>query len=116
MSFSVAHEINSVSIRLQFIDNQGGVRFLCNNTFSDQSYHLDESKNSNVVCSISELPLPIGTYNIHLTAFARSGPLDDVEQVLSFDVIGGDFFKTGREQVSKLGVLVKNSFILNQGS
>jgi len=110
--FSLKYAKDNIAIRLKFIDNQGVMRFLCNNAFTDTLYSLKETKQGNVSCVIPKLPLPNGEYSIQLTCLTSGGILDDIENVLIFNVVGGDFFGTGKEQVSKQGVLVENSFLM----
>ncbi|MHA7943484.1 ABC transporter ATP-binding protein [Formosa sp. 3Alg 14/1] len=104
---------SNLKIRLQFVDNKGSVRFLCNNYFVDTNVlNLEASNGHIVVFYISKFPLPKGDYTIQLTSFSADGLQDDIENALSFNVVGGDFFKSGREQISKEGVLIDYKFKL----
>jgi lipopolysaccharide transport system ATP-binding protein len=49
-----------------------------------------------VRCSVPRFPLPAGQYFVHLWARARGATLDEVQNVLSLTVTGGDFFESGR--------------------
>jgi lipopolysaccharide transport system ATP-binding protein len=46
-------------------------------------------------CDIKKLPLVSGPYSLHIRALADGMVADDVKNVLSFDVLPGDFFGTG---------------------
>ncbi|NRR92002.1 ABC transporter ATP-binding protein [Winogradskyella undariae] len=100
-----------VKIRIQFIDNKGAVRFLCNSYFVDTKIlNLEKSDSNYIEFQIAKFPLPIGNYLIQLTGVSTDGIQDDIENALEFNVVGGDFFKSGREQISKEGVLVEYTF------
>ncbi|MFK5879876.1 MAG: ABC transporter ATP-binding protein [Flavobacteriaceae bacterium] len=104
-------DIQDVKIRIRFFDTQGKIRFLCNNYFSDlSSINLPKKLDGSFECEIPKLPLPNGTYFLQLTCFVTNGTEDDVENAIEINVVGGDFFNTGREQISKEGVLVEHSF------
>lgn len=111
VTFEVKVKLNKVAIRLQFIDKNNNVRFLCNNRFVDDFYILNENNNYKVKIDVPRFPLPNGLYSIQLTCFSENGVEDDIERAIEFNVIGGDFFKTGKEQVSKEGVLIDYSFL-----
>ncbi|MCL6219180.1 ABC transporter ATP-binding protein [Zunongwangia pacifica] len=106
-------KLYAVAIRLLFVDNKGVVRFLCNNKFSSSEVTFDRKESGVIKCVIPKFPLPNGNYSIHLTCFSSEGIEDDIENVFNFEVIGGDFFNTGKEQVSKDGVLVNNDFLFD---
>ncbi len=98
-------ELRKVAVRLMFLDNDHNVRFLCNNLFCDSFYDLAKGNNHiNVV--IPKFPLPNNQYKIQLSLFSENGLEDDIENVAEFSVVGGDFYGTGKEQISKKGVLV----------
>ncbi|WP_179005933.1 ABC transporter ATP-binding protein [Winogradskyella forsetii] len=101
----------NVKIRIQFVDSKGAVRFLCNNYFVDtEMLNLEVSDYHVIEFVIPKFPLPNGNYMVQLSCFSTEGLQDDVENAISFNVVGGDFFKSGREQVSKNGVLVDYKF------
>jgi lipopolysaccharide transport system ATP-binding protein len=108
--YSVKSNIDGVNIRLLFTDNKGDIRFLCNNKFSSTTYNLSPTDNGKLTCIVPNFPLPNGNYTIQLSCFSIDGVKDDIENALDFEVVGGDFFGTGKEQISKEGVLVKNYF------
>src|SRR5690554_3128814 len=110
ISFDTTEILNKVAIRLRFFDKNQNMRFLCNNLFSHDYYTLSGKKNQEVCVSIPNFPLPNGTYNVQLTCFSEEGVVDDIEEAFEFHVVGGDFYKTGREQISKEGVLINYEF------
>jgi len=99
-----------VGFRIMFIDNNNQVRFLCNNYFSNSAITIQPTDKSDVDFIIPNFPLPKGDFYIRLTCFSENGILDDIEKAFSFDVLGGDFYNTGKEQLAKLGVLVNYQF------
>jgi lipopolysaccharide transport system ATP-binding protein len=63
-----------------------------------------------VVCRISALPLAPGGYSIKVAVAARLGEdFEQIENVISFDVIANDFFGNGRMPDSQQGVMVVRS-------
>ncbi|MCM8569197.1 ABC transporter ATP-binding protein [Gramella jeungdoensis] len=113
-NFEITYKVNvdlySVQIRLMFMDNRGIVRFLCNNEFSSKAQNLMKTERGTIVCTVPKFPLPNGRYSIRLTCFSSGHIIDDIENAFEFEVAGGNFFGTGKEQGLKEGVLVPNSF------
>ncbi|MGY5850388.1 ABC transporter ATP-binding protein [Salegentibacter sp. F14] len=112
MRYLLKSDLYSVQIRLIFVDNKGIVRFLCNNQFSNRAYNLLKNDNGQgiIECTIPKFPLPNGSYAVNLTCFSSGEIMDDVQNSIQFEVVGGDFYGTGKEQGLKEGVLVPNSF------
>lgn len=103
--------VSNPSFRVLFLDTKGVVRFLCNNKFSMiDSLNLRSSGRQTIRCIIPDFPLPKGMYTVQLSCYSIEGVEDDVEAAMELEVAGGDFFETGKEQVLKEGVLVKNTF------
>uniref|UniRef100_UPI004049C62C ABC transporter ATP-binding protein n=1 Tax=Gelidibacter sp. TaxID=2018083 RepID=UPI004049C62C len=112
--FKTFMKLDNVSIRIRVFDFNGNIRFLCNNYFVDSKMlNLDVLELSVADFVIPKFPLPNGTYDIQLTCFSSEGLEDDLESACNFNVVGGDFFKSGREQISKEGVLIEHKFIYN---
>jgi lipopolysaccharide transport system ATP-binding protein len=105
-------KLRKVGFRLRFIDKDEKIRFLCNNYFQNDFFEIQETTIGYFELSIPRFPLPIGLYKIQLSCFTEDGILDDLENAIEFSVIGGDFFKSGREQVSKEGVLIDYKYSL----
>ncbi|WP_178990266.1 ABC transporter ATP-binding protein [Winogradskyella schleiferi] len=113
IEIEIFKKIDSPRFRIQFMDLKGVIRFLCNNNFSNkESLDLPEKGKVTLRCVIPAFPLPKGSYLVQLSCFSRNGTEDDIEAAIEITVVGGDFFKTGREQNSSEGVLVKNNFKL----
>ena len=112
VTFNVKTNLKKVVVRFRFFDRNQNVRFLCNNFFVGDYYHLDVKNNCVLDLLIPKFPLPNGSYGIQLTCFSESGIEDDIQDAMEFNVIGGDFYNTGREQISKEGVLIDYSFDL----
>ena len=111
INYKTISEVNNVSVRVRFMDTKGSIRFLCNNYFTDSKMLTLKINNDGVAeCLIPKFPLPNGAYTLQLTCFSENGVEDDIENVFQFNVVGGDFFGTGREQISKEGTLIEHSF------
>ena len=110
ISYKTITDLYSVQIRLIFLDSRGIVRFLCNNQFSSEAQNLKKNAMNCIICNIPKFPLPNGQYSIRLTCFSSGQIVDDIENAFRFEVVGGNFFGTGKEQGLKEGVLVPNSF------
>ncbi|WP_143185673.1 ABC transporter ATP-binding protein [Psychroflexus salarius] len=110
IGFTSKKDIKKVAFRLRFIDSNQNIRFLCNNFFQDDFFDIKHTMNDYIILEIPNFPLPIGEYNIQLSCFYENGILDDIEQAFEFTVVGGDFYSTGREQISKEGVLIDYKF------
>jgi lipopolysaccharide transport system ATP-binding protein len=107
----ITRHVDMPKFRIMFLDYNGVIRFLCNNQFSMKAlFDLPDTGKKVLRCTIPEFPLPKGTYMVRLTCFSRGGTEDDIESAAEINVVGGDFFKTGKEQNLKEGVLVKNTF------
>jgi lipopolysaccharide transport system ATP-binding protein len=102
-------ELKRVAIRIMFLDNDQNVRFLCNNLFQDDYYDLKEGEN-NFKLTIPKFPLPKNNYNIQLSLFSENGLEDDIENAHEISVVGGDFYGSGKEQISNKGVLIDYSY------
>lgn len=110
---SVKKVVNNVFFRIRFLDSKGTIRFLCNSYYvAHESLNLKETNSMKAEFLLENFPLPSGNYTIQVSCFSEEGMEDDIENAAEFNVLGGDFFKTGREQISKEGVLVPYSFRL----
>lgn len=113
LEIEINRQVDSPKFRIMFVDFKGVIRFLCNNQFSmKRLIDLPSSGKSKLRCVIPEFPLPKGSYIVRLTCFSRDGIQDDIEAAAEINVVGGDFFNTGKEQNLPEGVLVKNTFEL----
>jgi lipopolysaccharide transport system ATP-binding protein len=113
VDYSCSKDIKKVGFRLRFIDSNQNIRFLCNNIFQDDFYKIDSTVKDSFIVEIPSFPLPIGCYTIQLSCFSEEGMIDDIEQTVEFNVVGGDYYGTGKEQVSKEGVLIDYKFTRN---
>ena len=111
INYRLKFRLEDVRIRLMFVDNKNVIRFLCNNLFSSTVQKLEPTDKGEILCSIPRFPLPKGEFSIQLTCASGEKYEDDIKETIHFNIIGGDFFNSGKEQVSKEGVLVQNSFI-----
>ena len=93
------------------IDSRGITRLLLNSGLIGKTpTFLNPTNDGNVTCTIPKLPLPKGNYSIRLSCFSNSGIEDDIENAHNFEVLGGDFYGTGKEATIKDGVLVDFDF------
>lgn len=102
-------ELKRVAIRLTFFDYDLNVRFLCNNLFKEDYYELKNGDNDFNV-NIPKFPLPKNNYFIQLSLFSENGLEDNLENAKEFIVVGGDFYGSGKEQISNKGVLVEYNY------
>ncbi|GAB5400451.1 MAG: hypothetical protein Aureis2KO_20360 [Aureisphaera sp.] len=112
VSFRSEEELKGLRFRVQISDNDGVVRFMCNNAFSSQLLNVSSGNDQYLHCHIPRLPLPNGLFSIRLTCATTHEFIDDIEMAMEFDVVGGDFFGTGKQQYSKNGVLVDHTITL----
>lgn len=105
---SNVHLVNDVLFRIQILDTDNNIQFICNN---DHSYRLVTivEGDSYIECIVPKFPLFEGEYKVNLLCYSKSvGILDEVEDVLKFEVIDGDFFGTGKIPTIKKGLLVEH--------
>ena len=109
--YSLKEKLIPVAVRLLVMDSNGSTRFLLNSGVINKTPEsLAPSRRGHIYCSIPNLPLPKGTYNIQASLFSISGIEDDVEFAATFDVVGGDFYKTGKVANLSEGVLINYNF------
>ncbi|MFN8416242.1 MAG: ABC transporter ATP-binding protein [Cytophagaceae bacterium] len=102
---------NDFLFRLQFVDSNDSILFICNNEHSHRLFSSVEGDFS-VECLIPKLPLFAGNYFIHIQCYSKSlGVLDEIEYALEFEVLEGDFFGTGKLPIIKKGVLIENRWM-----
>lgn len=105
--------VDNAYVRIAFKDSKENIRFICNSRFSKPDFSL-EGKSALVCCKINNFPLPKGIYFIDVSIRFGEVTFDNVENIYSFNVIGGDFFGHGKDQISSDGVYVEHSFHLNK--
>ncbi|GAA4847834.1 ABC transporter ATP-binding protein [Algivirga pacifica] len=113
MTLCARSKISNVKVRLKFVDDRGIIRFICNNVFLAAEFDIIEEGNYTAVFNIMKFPLPRGEYSIDCTIMSSDGIEDNIESITFFEVEGGDFFKTGRQQNLKEGVLVDHNFTVS---
>jgi lipopolysaccharide transport system ATP-binding protein len=98
---------NDFLLRIQFVDLDENILFICNNEHAKQLFSsaLGTKK---AECKIPKLPLFAGEYRINIQCYSRTiGLLDEMESAKTIEVIEGDFFGTGRLPVLRKGVLIE---------
>lgn len=107
--------VRQVLCRLQFINANDELMFICNN---EHSLGLFEVKDETgyFICSIPRFPLFGGDYTINVQLYSReTGLLDEVETATVLSVIDGDFFGTGKIPVIRKGILVAHNWSIQSG-
>jgi len=98
--------LNDVLFRIQVLDTNDNIQFICNNDHSYQLISLVEG-DSYIECVIPKVPLFEGLYKLNLLCYSKSvGVLDEIEDVIEFEVVDGDYFGTGKIPNIKKGLLV----------
>ncbi len=107
ISFKSTRDLANVIFRMQFVTQEGQLLFVCNNFHSSQPFSALPAISS-VICTIPNLPLPSGTYYIHLQCVENKEVMDEIEYAIGIDVEKGDFFKTGLIPNLKGGLYVNH--------
>jgi len=108
LKYSKEREFDDVNFRIQFFDNDHSLRFLCNSLHTEEKYHRTANRNT-TECIIQKFPLPEGEYFINIRARSQNlGVLDDIEYATKLNVVGGDFYGTGKIPEITKGVLVNH--------
>jgi lipopolysaccharide transport system ATP-binding protein len=68
--------------------------------------------NGSIDFYINHIPLTIGRYNLTLFCSANGNILDWIHQAFYFDIISGDFYKTGKNAPENNGAVLLNYSIL----
>ncbi|MBX2828037.1 MAG: ABC transporter ATP-binding protein [Flavobacteriaceae bacterium] len=113
IGFKSEEDLAGIRFRVRIYDENGITRIICNNGFSSQLLNVKKDTDRFIHCTIPRLPLPNGRYNVRLTCATLHKFLDDLEVAMEFDVVGGDFYGTGKQQVSSEGVMVDHSITLH---
>lgn len=111
ITYKLDTTIIPIGLRLLFVDSKGSIRMLMNSGLVNRTPSVfNPTKEGKLTCAVPRFPLPKGDYTIQLSCFSNAGVEDDIEQAISFDVIGGDFYNTGKEAQVTEGVLVDYNF------
>lgn len=94
-----------------YICNNMGVRIFTLSSDLQLGNYLASyiAKGTSVICSIPRLPLMPGHYYVDLAIACGSGEMEELEQVLWFEVVDGDFYGTGRSPKAKHGLTAVES-------
>lgn len=100
--------LRRVSVALNVRNSLGSIVFSCWNEMSGD--HFDEMPpNGHLVCNISSIPLPCGTYALDANVSVNRELADKISDIGSFTIEGGDYFGTGKVLQQKHGqVFVKH--------
>jgi len=86
---------SNVTLSLAFVTQHGQPIILCRNDYTGNEFGKLPPKGA-AICSIPQLPLVSGTYDINLYAEHNGEVLDWVGTAAKIEVIEGDFFGTGK--------------------
>ena len=111
LSYELKSNLIPIGARLLFLDSKGIVRLLMNSGMINRTpKELNATSQGQISCKIPRFPLPKGEYSIQLSFYSNEGLEDDIERSVVFSVIGGDFYKSGKEAFLTEGVLVDYDF------
>jgi len=108
--YKITIPVFSIIFRIQVIDSQGRIVFICNNFHSSEPIP-SIARSGYVDCIIPNLPLLEGSYSLNLQCLSDKVVEDEIEGSTTVDVINGDFFGTGKLPAIKEGILVKHKWI-----
>ncbi|MEP0911420.1 ABC transporter ATP-binding protein [Leptolyngbya sp. GB1-A1] len=87
--------LNNITLSIDFHDERNTRVMMLKNKFTNDLFHLTPG-DGHFYCKIKDLPLANGTYRIALfLSIGDNEILDYIEDAVSIDVDGGDFFGTG---------------------
>ncbi|MEJ2594746.1 MAG: ABC transporter ATP-binding protein [bacterium] len=109
VSYEAVKQLENVVIRIILVTHDGTVKFVCNNFHSSETFKAIGTRGY-FLCTVPNLPLIRGRYFIHLTCMSNRDILDDIEFAHEFDVVEGDFYRTGKLPVIN-SVLVDHNII-----
>lgn len=88
--------INNVIVSIELNDERGNRLLLFRNDLNNSVININQGIGY-IYCKIENLPLTVGTYNFSLYLSMNDTLIYDlINDVLYVDVIGGDFFGTGK--------------------
>jgi len=95
ISFSIdsLHTVRSVGFAVE--DYIGRRLFVASTNYTNPNLLGDSTKQAKIICSIPELRLVPGAYNISIYISGADRMLDQIERAAGFTVIERDVFKTG---------------------
>jgi lipopolysaccharide transport system ATP-binding protein len=83
------------------------VAFLSNEMINSEIEINDTSKNY-IDVTINKIPLAPGTYNMNIFCTVKGDIADWLQQAYYFNIVGGDFYNTGRKYPDGHGVILMN--------
>ena len=89
-------EITSLRVTVGVFDQYHQCLFHCWSESVNADFSGMPSKKGSLLCRIPHLPLNAGFYNISLACVTNNKTTDKISEALVFQVIEGDFFKTGK--------------------
>ncbi len=78
------------------IENLLGENLIFLQSLMEHGVHIDMPAEGTVRCNIPELPLLPGTYFVWVGCASNETAIDAVDRVLEINIVGGDFYGSGR--------------------
>jgi len=97
--------LQNVDLRLDVFDKMGQQWFLLSNTISDSTF-LQCPGEAILECEIPSFPLGEGHYMLNASLNVNNQKSDFIQQAAAFEVLPGDFYRTGRLPSASNGVLI----------
>jgi lipopolysaccharide transport system ATP-binding protein len=113
LDFKAERILHNVVFRVQFVNQEGILMFVCNNFHSSEPFR-EIKPDSNIRLEIKDFPLPFGRYYVHLQCLENLQVLDEIEFATEINVIKGDFFGTGKLPDLIGGVYVKHKWYIHE--
>lgn len=88
-------ELKGVYFCLNFYSNNGQILFQCKSSLINNKFSI-KNKMGNISCMIEKFPLTPGKYFVSIWAKADGIMLDHLRNNIQINVIGGDFFNSGK--------------------
>ena len=88
-------ELRGVYFCLNFFSGHGQLLFQCKSNLITDNFNI-KKKIGNVNCLIDRFPLTPGRYNVSIWAKAEGVMLDHLRNNIQINVVGGDFFSSGK--------------------
>lgn len=101
--------IDNIVIRIIIVDSNGIELTVLNNFHTGNLLSVNKNE-IEFYCQIDKLTLARGNYNLHILALNQGNTLDEVEFAKSFEVIEGDFYKTGKHPYIKVPFYIEHKW------
>ena len=111
--YEAVEELTNVVVRIQVLNAEGNVLATLNNYHCDQPFS-SIPQTGVFACAVPKLPLIDGEYYLNVTCLKDFDIVDEVEHISKLTVEFGDFFGTGKLPVTKSGLLIQNTWQVDE--